>query len=210
MTQEYLYRELFRVCRFGTLSGLWDLIKNHRNEIDFNIYLIENLTSCIRFPRTPLMIAANHGHLAIVCQLLSLPEVDINLQAKYGFTAFYDAVLTRNRAVISQFLVRPDLDVNIPVKDQGPAIYAISYYKLFEFVPKILEKTSFINPKLYPYITFDKEIVSFLRRIQLTVILLTTSMFQKQITKSPLIRLIPYDIVFKLCKEYLLLPSSTL
>jgi len=221
MNQQKLYDKLLYVCTQGLTAELQELIRDYRNEIDFNIYLLQNPGRSFPCPRTPLMIASNCGHEHVVRLLLSLPEVDINLQSRDGYTAFFHAVININRATIRELLDCPSLDVSIPETNLGHPVYACYQFRLYPFVSEILRRTTFIRCNQFPFkavgsFNFDFEYHSItrvifdqLRRIQLIVILLTTSMFQKQTTKSSFFRLIPYDLVYLLCKNHLLLPPDS-
>ena len=62
---------------------------------------------------TPLIVAAERGHDGVVAQLLKSKGIAVNIRNKYGQTALYHAVISRNEAMVKILAARADVDVNI-------------------------------------------------------------------------------------------------
>lgn len=62
--------------------------------------------------RTLLIEAIRYNRLAIVLQLLAIPELDINATDCFGLSALHFAVLMNHPAILKKLLLQPEIDVN--------------------------------------------------------------------------------------------------
>lgn len=65
-----------------------------------------------RYEATALHLAAKNGHTAILQELLTVPETDINRRDRSGATALWLATRRRHDYLAIQLLSQPDVDVN--------------------------------------------------------------------------------------------------
>jgi ankyrin repeat protein len=61
---------------------------------------------------TPLMLAAQRGHMAVVGQLLQVPQIQLNAQDFGGWTALHAAASAGHLGVLKQLLSTPGIAIN--------------------------------------------------------------------------------------------------
>lgn len=64
------------------------------------------------YDRTPLHLAAGHGHLEAVAVLLGHQEIDVNAQDRYEATALHLAAKNGHTAILQELLTVPETDIN--------------------------------------------------------------------------------------------------
>ncbi len=94
-------------------GGHLDILKDLLNSISGRQVLAQiNLADKVH-KMTPLMIAAQKGHLEVVKFLLTLPGINVNAQDNFRRTALIEALYARNSAeIVQELLKRKDLNVS--------------------------------------------------------------------------------------------------
>ncbi len=86
--------------------------------------------------QTPLIVASSCGHFEIVKLLLSLPNIDVNIVDKFGYTALTRAIKAEQNAfeTVTELLKAHNLDLNITNKSQQTALMSAKELGLIRIV----------------------------------------------------------------------------
>ena len=95
-------------------TALFECIQQNQEEIaQFLLTRKEIRINAVQekeFKRTALMIASKLGHTIIVQQLLSHPDIDVNIQDTLGYTALYMAAFKGFSDIVRLLLAKPGID----------------------------------------------------------------------------------------------------
>lgn len=200
-----LYDKLRHYCRYGQIHTLRVFLTTNP-KLDINRFLKDSSLPYDGIAQTPLMIACHYGYNEMVKELLRHPDIEVNLRDSGGRTAFVRACTMEHVDVIDTLLSHEKVNVNIDPISGHTALYWLSRFEGGRgFIPRVVSRT-FISCIDFPF-PWHVPLVSrpriFFQGIQQAVIIISSTTI-KRIGIKCFFNMLPYDILYILCKEYLL------
>lgn len=160
---------------------------------------------------TPLIAACQNGHLLVVQELLKQPSIIVNSPLCASWGPLRAAIYFNYHSVAVELLHHPDIEVEMEGESKGYSHLEMALgHRDVELVIELLRhpKVRIANqkfPSFRPYDDDQYRHFPHVLRIQLVLFLVVVTQTQRVKMKSPF-RLLPFDLVRKLCKDFLLLP----